>query len=164
MVSKNIKLKGFTIVELLIVIVVIGILAAITIVSYSGISARATLSQNQANANTILKVAEAARTDNTGTCTVGSYPAGNATGATQISNLNCGTIAKVPTGITITGTTGGTLPASGSPSNLLYVVATTNIGVCVYYWDPVAINVKSLTSGNAVAASTPATNTAATCT
>ncbi|MFZ2125552.1 MAG: prepilin-type N-terminal cleavage/methylation domain-containing protein, partial [Candidatus Saccharimonadales bacterium] len=33
--------RGFTIVELLVVIVVIGILAAITIVSYAGISQRA---------------------------------------------------------------------------------------------------------------------------
>lgn len=33
--------KGFTIVELLIVIVVIGILAAITIVSYTGIQSKA---------------------------------------------------------------------------------------------------------------------------
>src|SRR5665648_904872 len=35
--------RGFTIVELLVVIVVIGILAAITIVSYSGISQKATV-------------------------------------------------------------------------------------------------------------------------
>ena len=35
--------RGFTIVELLVVIVVIGILAAITIVSYAGISSRATV-------------------------------------------------------------------------------------------------------------------------
>lgn len=39
--TKNIP-QGFTIVELLIVIVVIGILAAITIVAYNGIQARAT--------------------------------------------------------------------------------------------------------------------------
>lgn len=37
----NYKQKGFTIVELLIVIVVIGILAAITIVAYNGIQVRA---------------------------------------------------------------------------------------------------------------------------
>lgn len=50
-------LKGFTIVELLIVVVVIAILAAITIVSYNGITTRATLSALQAdlsqNAKTI---------------------------------------------------------------------------------------------------------------
>lgn len=44
------KQKGFTIVELLIVIVVIGILAAITIVSYNGITARANTVRNQAGA------------------------------------------------------------------------------------------------------------------
>lgn len=40
--------KGFTIVELLIVIVVIGILAAITIVSYSGIKGRASTTHSLA--------------------------------------------------------------------------------------------------------------------
>jgi uncharacterized protein (TIGR02145 family)/prepilin-type N-terminal cleavage/methylation domain-containing protein len=41
--------KAFTIVELLVVIVVIGILAAITIVSYTGISSRATTTSLQAD-------------------------------------------------------------------------------------------------------------------
>lgn len=43
--SINNKAKGFTIVELLVVIVVIGILAAITVVSYSGISDKARAAQ-----------------------------------------------------------------------------------------------------------------------
>jgi len=50
MTLKNIKEQGFTIVELLIVIVVIGILAAITIVAYGNITsqARATAAQDLA--------------------------------------------------------------------------------------------------------------------
>jgi prepilin-type N-terminal cleavage/methylation domain-containing protein len=50
--------RGFTIVELLIVIVVIGILAAITIVSYNGITARANTNSAKANATSFLKKAE----------------------------------------------------------------------------------------------------------
>src|SRR5674476_19977 len=46
---KSPKSSGFTIVELLVVIVVIGILAAITIVSYTGISQRATVASIQSD-------------------------------------------------------------------------------------------------------------------
>ncbi len=51
--------KGFTIVELLIVIVVIGILAAITIVAFNGIQTRGRDSAAQSLGNSILKKAEA---------------------------------------------------------------------------------------------------------
>jgi type IV pilus assembly protein PilA len=60
-VEKYSKLKtssGFTIVELLIVIVVIGILAAITIVAYNGVQARAKTSQAQASAEGAVKKTE----------------------------------------------------------------------------------------------------------
>ena len=73
----NIKTKsqGFTIVELLIVVVVIAILAAITIVSYSGITARANESAVKLQASNFAKKAEAYNAE------VGNYPL-------TVANLN----------------------------------------------------------------------------
>lgn len=58
--------KGFTIVELLIVIVVIGILAAITIVAYNGIQQRAQVAKRQSDTQSYHKAILLARlnTDN----------------------------------------------------------------------------------------------------
>ena len=60
--------SGFTIVELLIVIVVIGILAAISVVAYNGIQQRARDSQRQSNIANIAKALEMYYIDN------GRYP------------------------------------------------------------------------------------------
>ena len=57
MATKNIKLKGFTIIELLVVIVVIGILAAITIVSFAGVTNRGYTASGQAAANNVISKA-----------------------------------------------------------------------------------------------------------
>lgn len=71
---KNIKSsnQGFTIVELLIVVVVIAILAAITIVSYNGITSRANNSSAKSAASNVAKKVEAyaAEADTSG------YPTG----------------------------------------------------------------------------------------
>lgn len=63
---------GFTIVELLIVIVVIGILAAITIVAYNGIQSRASDASVQSDLNAISKRMELYRIDDPS----GLYPWG----------------------------------------------------------------------------------------
>lgn len=55
---------GFTIVELLIVIVVIGILATIGVVAYNGISARAKVAQKKSEVSQIQKQIEVGTVDN----------------------------------------------------------------------------------------------------
>ena len=64
------KQKGFTIVELLIVIVVIAILAAITIVSYNGIQNRANDSAVQSDLTAFVKKMEMLKIDSP----TGTYP------------------------------------------------------------------------------------------
>jgi len=56
--NNNDTRAGFTIVELLIVIVVIGILAAITIVSFNGVQARAKFATNQSDLDNTQKLIE----------------------------------------------------------------------------------------------------------
>jgi prepilin-type N-terminal cleavage/methylation domain-containing protein len=66
------KTRGFTIVELLIVIVAIGILAGIVIVAYNGVQTRAKLAKIQADLKTVQKMVETYKTFN------GTYPITNA--------------------------------------------------------------------------------------
>lgn len=66
--AKHKKENGFTIVELLIVIVVIGILAAITIVAYNGVQGRARDSQRLSDVKVIVKALEIYKINN------GAYP------------------------------------------------------------------------------------------
>lgn len=80
--------RGFTIVELLIVIVVIGILAAIVIVAYTGVTNNARNANYKANAASIQKVAEAINADN------GSYP------LTVAAFTTGSATTKLPNGIT----------------------------------------------------------------
>jgi prepilin-type N-terminal cleavage/methylation domain-containing protein len=128
---------GFTIVELLVVIVVIGILAAITLVSYSGITARANTSSAQSSANAVISKAANYSTD----YTTAQYPA----------TLAALTGAASTTSYYLSGVTYGALGAQpGSPSVVQFqacghksLVAapanygeiTTYTGVKIGYWD-----------------------------
>jgi prepilin-type N-terminal cleavage/methylation domain-containing protein len=118
----NTKARGFTIVELLVVIVVIGILAAITIVSYSGITARANTQANKSNANSVIQAAQVVYAN------TGAYPTPDASSATMLTNLNASD-AKVPATLVVTN---ATVTAGG---NLSYRRNAAGTGFCVGYWD-----------------------------
>lgn len=120
--------KGFTLVELLIVIVIIAILAAITIVAYNGIQARAKLTQQVSEMNRIGKAIELWTTEKGvslassgtgwgGTTGYGSFTgAGGSYGAISIEDLlvNAGYLTKPVGG------------AAFADSNVLLAPCTTN--------------------------------------
>lgn len=88
MSNKRTSSVGFTIVELLIVIVVIGILAAITIVAYNGIQQRARDTDRRQGVATIKKALELYKIDNGGypQCATGTHVAGSGGSGGQADN------------------------------------------------------------------------------
>ena len=132
--TKQTKSRGFTIVELLIVIVIIAILAAITIVAYNGITNRANQSSAKAAANSAIKKIEAYNADDQGGN--GAYPqttstltAAAATTTYQLTGVTFASDASKPTGAPTT-----TTPSAGQgPSRLLFFTCTA--GSAVAYWD-----------------------------
>lgn len=106
--------KGFTIVELLIVIVVIGILVAIVVVAYTGITTQANKSKIKANATSIAKVAEARNADDA----YGSYPTSAATFTS--------TYTKLPNGVTVNSTESTRTKASPGAGTQAFTDAAKN--------------------------------------
>jgi prepilin-type N-terminal cleavage/methylation domain-containing protein len=78
--------RGFTIVELLIVIVVIGILAAITIVAYNGVQVRAKDSRRAQDISNIKKALLLYNVNNGGVPNTSTY-AGNGPGGWNLSSM-----------------------------------------------------------------------------
>ncbi len=138
--------KGFTIVELLIVIVVIGILAAITIVAYNGVQSRARATTNLKTAQEVISKSEVYAAD----AGNGVYPASAAAlrGYTDTAALSTGTKNLLT----------ATTPSAAAASNVTYAPcpATNPTGAKVVYWDPSLSTPATVTlyAGNAVAAST----------
>ena len=120
--------RGFTIVELLIVIVVIGILAAIVIVAYNGVQNQARTTKTKTNASTIQKRAEAFNADDS--AGNGTYPASVAawnTYSTTAGNENKS--GAIPNTITVQST------ALSAGEAVRYQVCATPSGYKVTYWD-----------------------------
>ena len=148
------KERGFTIVELLVVIVVIGILAAITIVSYTGITARANTSSAQSAANSVLQKVGVYAVD----APTPDYPATLAamTGAAStasyfLSGVTYNALGSAPTSPSyINFILCGTSGTSTAPAN--YAAITVKSGIKIGYWDytvpAIAYLLTGTTSGN----------------
>lgn len=133
--------RGFTIVELLIVIVVIAVLAAITIVAYNGVQQRAN------NAAIIDAASKSMRMIQAYIAANGTYPANaqscitNTSGCT-VNTFAIGTAAAFDTSIATMGTLPRSIPMSGATnqSGLLYTYTATRTyngdvqPVILYYW------------------------------
>ena len=123
--------RGFTLVELLIVIVIIAILAAITIVAYNGIQNRAKASSSQATANSIQKKAQAFNT------IASAYP----TNAELRANAKTGVSdslaeAKLDdTSVVLTTNVDATTAKNGTVVTYLGNCGTGGTGAKVGWWD-----------------------------
>ncbi len=100
--------KGFTIVELLIVIVVIAILAAISIVAYTGVQENARNTQRVANAKSVIDAANAYYSEK------GSWP--------TLTDLQDYTTVKISSDVSTKLTAGATTaPSDTNKDGLRYV-------------------------------------------
>ena len=152
--------RGFTIVELLIVIVVIGILAAITIVSFNGVTAKANTTSAQAAASAFVKKAEAFNAETTAYPTSPADLYGAASTTTyQLTGVGfnktaAGTGGAAPTGAA----SGSSIPANFSANNTVNFLNCASVGGAgVQYWNFQTSQWVSQYTGSANATNCPST-------
>ena len=119
---------GFTIVELLIVIVVIGILAAITIVAYNGVQNRARVAGIQTNLANIGKMAVLYQTDND------SYPVTDIGVKDILQKAKAWDSTRTPATHTYLFCSNATTYAVISMNAPGLPAYSSGVGAVVYYW------------------------------
>ncbi len=146
--NKMMQARGFTIVELLIVIVVIAILAAITIVAYNGIQDRARSAALRSDLTQIDKQLKLFQSDK------GTYPATVSTNCSTTPDSATNKCLKVSSGNTVSSysspSSGNSynLTVTNTESNLSYVLTSSQI------WATKNLNVGTMIAGTA----TPSNN------
>ena len=119
-----IRKSGFTIVELLVVIAVIGILASITIANYTGVQNKARTASALTNAQEVQSKAEVYASDMGN----GTFP----TNGTAFKNITAAeAVALSPE---VKAQLGTTVPSAAAPTALIYQLCTA-AGARVGYWD-----------------------------
>jgi len=141
------KQKGFTIVELLIVIVVIAILAAITIVAYNGIQNRAKATAAQQGISQANKKILAFSVDNSDT-----YP--------EATSTNNGIGNLVSLGINNTGDTTYQYSANNDSSPRTFCITATNSNQSFYLSNSVTKPTSGACPGHGSGGASPITNMA----
>ena len=162
---KQTKSRGFTIVELLIVIVVIAILAAITIVAYNGIQNRAKTSAGQAGVNSLIKKVAAFNTINSvyptfcqlvtdSMAPTGAAPTSPATGVgtCAAAGASAGSEPKLDNNTNLmqpTSSAGAGYDGTVSSGNTYYgyYLCGASTGANFYYWDYTAGAIKEMSAG-----------------
>lgn len=140
MLNRQKTARGFTIVELLIVIVVIAILAAISIVAYNGVQARGKTSAAASAAASLDKKMEIYNAVNS------QYPNVAGTITCTSTGAACGTQNSVATTtssdwyspyaatMALNGVAASAMAAPTNVNTLWYFPSGT-VGGCIYYWD-----------------------------
>lgn len=147
MTLKQTKQRGFTIVELLIVVVIIAILAAITIVAYNGIQNRAKTGSAQAAASSFQKKLEAYAVE------LGNYPSttSGVTGAAADKTYYLPASAVT----VVTGATALTSTSTEKSIRFLPCPSTgTTTGYQIEYFDYAAGNTKTIVGGTQASCAT----------